>query len=65
MVFLDPIHQSCHIIQGKIVDPEGNVVRRGEKGELCTRGYSTMLGYWDDDKKTRAAISPTQWYHTG
>ena len=38
---------------------------RGMNGELCTRGYSTMLGYWEDKSKTEAAISSTQWYHTG
>ena len=41
----------------KIVDPTtGAVVPRGERGELCTRGYSVMLGYWNNEEATRAAI---------
>ena len=34
-------------------------------GELCTRGYSTMLGYWDDEAKTKEAITEDRWFHTG
>ncbi len=50
----------------KIIDPEtGLVVKRGEKGELCTRGYSVMLGYWNDEEKTRQAIDSARWMHTG
>ncbi len=50
----------------KIIDPEtGLVVKRGEKGELCTRGYSVMLGYWNDEEKTRQAIDNARWMHTG
>jgi len=50
----------------KIVDPAtGLVVRRGEKGELCTRGYSVMLGYWNDKEKTNQAIDNARWMHTG
>ena len=50
----------------KIIDPEtGLVVKRGEKGELCTRGYSVMLGYWNDEEKTRQAIDKARWMHTG
>ncbi|MGQ0647231.1 MAG: AMP-binding protein [Gemmatimonadaceae bacterium] len=53
-------------VEVKIVDPEtGHVVRRGEKGELCTRGYSVMLGYWGDDAATAAAIDAAGWMHTG
>jgi fatty-acyl-CoA synthase len=52
-------------IEVKIVDPEGRVVPRGEKGELLTRGYSVMLGYWNDDEKTREAIDAAGWMHTG
>ena len=37
----------------------------GERGELCTRGYSVMLGYWDNDEATRAAIDAARWMHTG
>ena len=52
-------------IEVKIVDAEGRVVPRGEKGELLTRGYSVMLGYWNDDEKTREAIDAAGWMHTG
>ncbi len=53
-------------VEVKIVDPAtGDVVERGEPGELCTRGYSVMLGYWDDDEKTREAIDDDGWMHTG
>ncbi|MEJ8859366.1 AMP-binding protein [Variovorax robiniae] len=50
----------------KIVDPAtGAVVKRGESGEFCTRGYSVMLGYWEDEAKTREAIDAEDWMHTG
>ncbi|MBJ8338765.1 AMP-binding protein [Antrihabitans sp. YC3-6] len=50
----------------KIVDPAtGSTVRRGEAGELCTRGYSVMLGYWNDADKTADAIDAARWMHTG
>jgi len=50
----------------KIVDPEtGATVPRGERGEFCTRGYSVMHGYWDDEAKTREAIDAQGWMHTG
>ena len=50
----------------KIVDPvSGGTVERGEPGELCTRGYSVMLGYWDDPEKTAEAIDADGWMHTG
>ncbi|HRN66466.1 MAG TPA: AMP-binding protein, partial [Alicycliphilus sp.] len=53
-------------LEVKIVDPEtGAVVARGERGELCTRGYSVMHGYWGDVEKTREAIDPEAWMHTG
>jgi fatty-acyl-CoA synthase len=53
-------------VEVKIVDPNtGQVVPRGEKGELCTRGYSVMLGYWDNDEATRKAIDQARWMHTG
>ena len=41
------------------------VVQRGEAGELCTRGYSVMLGYWDDPERTAEAIDAARWMHTG
>ena len=50
----------------KVVDPlTGAVVPRGVAGELCTRGYSVMLGYWDDEEATRQAIDAAGWMHTG
>ena len=52
-------------LEVKIVDAEGRIVPRGEKGELLTRGYSVMLGYWGDEEKTREAIDPARWMHTG
>lgn len=53
-------------VEVKIVDPDtGAVVARGEPGEFCTRGYSVMLGYWNDDEKTAEAIDSDGWMHTG
>jgi fatty-acyl-CoA synthase len=52
-------------LEVKIVDAEGRVTPRGERGELLTRGYSVMHGYWDDEDKTRQAIDPQGWMHTG
>ena len=52
-------------VEVKIVDPFGNIVPRGESGELCTRGYSVMLGYWEDEAKTRESIDSAGWMHTG
>jgi len=50
----------------KVVHPEtGALVPRGEKGELCTRGYSVMLGYWNNPEATRLAIDEARWMHTG
>jgi fatty-acyl-CoA synthase len=50
----------------KVVDPAtGHLVPRGTPGELCTRGYSVMLGYWNDPQATAAAIDPARWMHTG
>ena len=56
----------CPHLEVKIVDPvTGDTVPRGEAGEFCTRGYSVMLGYWDDDEKTREAVDADGWMHTG
>ena len=52
-------------VEVKIVDADGNMVGVGERGELCTRGYSVMKGYWDDEEKTAEAIDPEGWMHTG
>ena len=51
-------------LECKIVDGDGEVVPVGEKGELCTRGYSVMLGYWGDEKRTAEAVVDG-WMHTG
>jgi fatty-acyl-CoA synthase len=53
-------------VEVKIIDPEtGRVVPRGEPGEMCTRGYSVMLGYWDEPARTAEAIDAARWMHTG
>ena len=52
-------------VEIKIVDAEGRVVPRGERGEFCTRGYSVMLGYWDDADRTAQTIDAAGWMHTG
>jgi fatty-acyl-CoA synthase len=52
-------------LEVKVIDAEGRIVKRGERGELCTRGYSVMLGYWDDEERTRQAIDAAGWMHTG
>jgi fatty-acyl-CoA synthase len=52
-------------VEVKVVDLEGRVVPRGERGELCTRGYSVMLGYWDEAEKTRDVLDANGWMHTG
>ncbi|WP_053154603.1 AMP-binding protein [Pseudomonas sp. Pf153] len=52
-------------LESKIIDEAGEVVPRGTIGELCTRGYSVMLGYWNNPKGTAEAIDPDGWMHTG
>ncbi|AEV63883.1 AMP-binding protein [Pseudomonas ogarae] len=52
-------------LESKIIDEAGNIVSRGAVGELCTRGYSVMLGYWNNPKGTTDAIDPDGWMHTG
>ena len=67
----DPMDKRCATVgrvhphlEVKIVDPEGNVVPVGERGELCTRGYAVMKGYWNDEEQTRESIVDG-WMHTG
>jgi fatty-acyl-CoA synthase len=53
-------------VEVKVVSPEtGLVVPRGTTGELCTRGYSVMLGYWNDPEQTGQVIDQARWMHTG
>jgi len=52
-------------VQVKIINEQGAVVPRGDSGELCTRGYSVMLGYWGDEEQTDESIDPAGWLHTG
>ncbi|MEM8922625.1 MAG: AMP-binding protein [Actinomycetota bacterium] len=53
-------------VEIKIVDPEtGATVERGQPGEFCTRGYSVMIGYWNDAERTAEAIDADGWMHTG
>jgi fatty-acyl-CoA synthase len=52
-------------LEVKIIDAEGRIVPRGTAGELCTRGYSVMLGYWNDPERTAQAIDAGRWMHTG
>jgi len=53
-------------VEVKIVDPDnGLVLPRGKPGEMCTRGYSVMLGYWNEPERTAEAIDAARWMHTG
>ena len=53
-------------VECKIIDPQtGAIVPRGTRGELCTRGYVVMLGYWNDAAATARAVDAARWMHTG
>jgi fatty-acyl-CoA synthase len=53
-------------VEAKVVDPDnGRIVPRGQPGELCTRGYLVMLGYWNNDQATAESIDRAGWMHTG
>ena len=52
-------------VEIKVVDEEGRVVPVGEKGEICTRGYSVMQGYWNDEGRTAETIDSAGWLHSG
>ena len=49
----------------KVIDADGKTVKPGEQGELCTRGYCVMIGYWEDEERTAEAIDSDGWMHTG
>jgi fatty-acyl-CoA synthase len=60
------VGQAMPHVEIKVIDPEtGRIVPRGTPGEFCTRGYSVMLGYWNEPAKTAEAIDATGWMHTG
>ncbi len=68
----DPVDKRCGTVgraaphaEAKIVDLSGNIVSIGEQGEVLTRGYMVMQGYWDDEDKTTEAIDVEGWMHTG
>ncbi len=52
-------------VEVRIIDDQSNPVPVGTQGELCTRGYSVMIGYWNDEEQTRASIDADGWMHTG
>ena len=52
-------------MEAKVIDADGHTVPRGVPGELCSRGYAVMLGYWDDPARTAEAIDADGWMHTG
>jgi fatty-acyl-CoA synthase len=52
-------------MEAKVIDAEGRIVPVGTPGELCTRGYGVMLGYWEDPERTAQAIDQAGWMHTG
>ena len=67
----DPIEKRCETVgrihphlEVKIVGPDGRIVPVGHQGELCTRGYSVMKGYWEDPEKTAESVQDA-WMHTG
>ncbi len=68
----DPIERKVSTVgrihphtQVKIIDERGRTVATGQTGELCTKGYSVMQGYWNDDLHTRECIDPAGWMHSG
>lgn len=59
------VGKPCPHLETKIVDDNNRVVELGEKGEICTRGYAVMQGYWDDEEKTAETIDSGGWLHSG
>jgi fatty-acyl-CoA synthase len=62
---IETVGRAVPRVEVKIIDEKGNVVNVGEKGEVCTRGYSVMLGYWNDPQKTAETIDSANWLHSG
>jgi len=62
---IETVGRAVPRVEVKITDDQGRVVAIGEKGEVCTRGYSVMLGYWNDEEKTRETIDQAGWLHSG
>src|SRR5699024_10601401 len=63
---INTIGTPLDFVEIKICNPETKqIVKLGETGEIYSRGYNTMLGYWKDPEKTRESIDPSGWYHTG
>lgn len=52
-------------VEAKVIDENGNILPCGQSGQLCTRGYMTMLEYWNDSTRTADVIKPDRWYYTG
>lgn len=62
----ETVGRTMPLLESQIIDPgSGEVLERGEIGELCTRGYAVMQGYWDQPEKTAEAIDAHGWMHTG
>lgn len=62
---IETVGRAVPRVEVKIADEQGRVVPVGEKGEVCTRGYSVMRGYWNDEEKTRETIDAAGWLHSG
>lgn len=62
---IETVGRAVPRIEVKIADDKGRVLPVGEKGEICTRGYSVMLGYWNDEQKTEDTIDSARWLHSG
>ena len=61
----ETVGRAMQWVEIKVVDEEGRVVPVGEKGEICTRGYSVMQGYWNDEERTAETIDGAGWLHSG
>ncbi len=62
---IETVGKAVPRVEVKISDEQGRVLAIGEKGEVCTRGYSVMLGYWNDEEKTQETIDKAGWLHSG